>query len=620
MSGGISMKSVHTVSRKHFSVAVIVFISTFILAAFQNCSKAAFSDLRYVELASSSSLSVQTYKTNEETLLEAQPRTFSNISGRKSVFTITRQPTHGTITAFNSETGKFSYLPALKYFGSDEFQYIEQESGVKDPHQVPIYIEVVMTNHEPTILTDSVGFEMNTTNTVFALTVRDYHDLAPQAVLSLDPNIRQVQTLHGTLRQTAVNSFSYTPNLNFRGFDKFEFIAKNAYGQTSKKWVTLDVGNPFRNLEPSLAVRGIGCASCHLKSTSKLITDFGFGNDFFFGKDALTMTDKSPFAAPFSFYSDHSGAGFKSATLQEILVPNAPLPFSPAKYLTAADQVQQAAATTIPSYVKAVSGTAIVTVKDQIYIGAPSAATLLSRANIGSSSTAYFKNQDSSPELSGLTKVGPNYTASTLTCDGDLVINGSLQLMNLVLTTNNGCRIHTTGPIFINGKITYVQHTASATNNTNLQLTSSIWINLGIGLSHCESSANYPAVTAWYRDNASTSGLDPFSHRMQTYAAQTRAGRQDGAALKVIQQSLVNFQDASCRTSISGEPPREVHYERLLLNAPRIDSRYTGQFTGVIIAETVLMSLSSFSFSFDPVFSRVPILPLLLPSDYLVVK
>ena len=612
------MKSASTISRKHFSVAVIIFMTAFILAAFQNCSKAAFSDLRYVELASSSS--IQTYKTNEETLLEVQPDTFTSISGRKSVFTITRQPTHGTITSFNSETGKFTYMPALKFFGNDEFQYIEQESGVKDPHQVPIYIEVVMISRQPTIITDSVGFEMNTTNTELSLTVRDYHDLAPEAVLSLDRTLQQVQTQHGTLRQTGVNRFSYTPNLNFRGLDKFEFTAKNVYGQTSKKWVTLDVGNPFRNLEPSLAVRGIGCASCHLKSTSKLITDFGFGSSFFFGKDALAKVGASPFEPPFSFYSDHGGASFKTATLQEILVPNVPLPFSPAVYLKSPEQVQAAAATTIPGYVKAVSGSAVITTKDQIYIGAPSAATLLSRTNIGLNPTAYFKNQDTSPELSGLIKSGAIYTASELTCDGDLVINGSLQLTNLVLTTNSGCRIYTTGPIFINGKITYVQHTAEATNNTNLQLVSSIWINLGVGLTHCESSVNYPTnVKAWYRDHA-TAGYNPFGHRMIIYPAQTRAGRQDGAALKVIQQSLVKFQDASCRPSTNGEPPREVHFERLLLNAPRIDSRYTGQFTGVVIAETVLMSLSSFSFSFDPVFSRVPVLPLLLPSDYLIVK
>ena len=95
---------------------------------------------------------------------------------------------------------------------------------------------------------------------------------------------------------------------------------------------------------------------------------------------------------------------------------------------------------------------------------------------------------------------------------------------------------------------------------------------------------------------------------------------QDVNELKSIQSSITSFQDASCGKNAAGEFSREEHFDRLLLNAPRIDSRYTGQFNGVIIAETVLMSLSRFSFSFDPVFSRVPVLPLLLPSDYLIVK
>ena len=258
--------------------------------------------------------------------------------------------------------------------------------------------------------------------------------------------------------------------------------------------------------------------------------------------------------------------------------------------------------------------------KNDIFIGAPSADVIKARAALGTAETAYFKNQDSSPQLSGLSKTGTYFTASHLICDGDLVINGTLFLKDLTLTTNEGCRIMVTGPIFVNGKITYVQHTSNSTNDTNLQLVSSTWINLGVGLTNCENDPNYPtAEKAWYRTN-STLLQDPMTHRLKIYASKSRLNQQDVNALRTIQSSIATFQDASCRKSVAGEFPREEHFERLLLNAPRVDSRYTGQFTGVIIAETALMGLSSFSFSFDPVFSRVPVLPLLKPSDYLVVK
>ena len=601
------------------SLAALVSV-LLIMLSFQNCSKTGFSSLTYAELASTSSL--QSFTTYEEIALEAQPKTFSSISGRTSVFTITRQPTHGVITAFNSETGKFTYQPALKYFGDDEFEYIEREDGVKDPHQVPIFIDVVKIARAPSIITDTIGFEMNTSGTQFELVLSDYHDPTPKSFLSLDTSTTEIKSANGLLTSVGNNRFKYTPNFNFRGNDKFEFIAKNSFGEISKKVVTLIVGNPFHNLEPSLAVRGIGCATCHLQSSSKLITDFGFGNDYFFGKDALSVS-ANPFTPPYSYYNDHAGQSFRTATLNEIIVPNQPLPFKSGDYLVAdwKPTAAQLAATTLAQYVKAVVPvTVTVTTKNEIFIGAPSADVIKTRTALGTAETSYFKNQDSSPQLSGLSKLGSYFTASNLICDGDLVINGTLFLKDLRLTTNEGCRIMVTGPIFVNGKITYVQHTQSSTNNTNLQLVSSTWINLGVGLTNCENQPGYPAAEkAWYRTN-STAIQDPMTHRLKVYAAKSRLGQQDANSLRTIQSSITAFQDASCRKSVAGEFPREEHFERLLLNAPRVDSRYTGQFTGVIIAETALMGLSSFSFSFDPVFSRVPILPLLKPSDYLVIK
>ncbi len=614
------MKPETVAFKKYFTLFTALFVATSLLFAFQNCSKAAFSDMRYLELASASS--VQIFKTNEETELVVQPKTFSSLTGKRSSFTITRQPTHGVITSFDSETGKFIYQPSLKFFGDDEFHYVEQEAGVTKPHQVPIYIQVVKIGRTPSIITDTIGFEMNTQATQLTLAVTDYHDTAPQAFLSLDQNVREIKTAHGLLRHIADNRFTYTPDVNYRGNDKFEFTAKNSFGETSKKFVTLNVGNPFHNLEPSLAVRGIGCASCHLKSNSKLITDFGFGSDYFFGKNALAVGG-NPLESPHSFYSDHGGASLTTAQLKEIVVPNQNLPFAVSSFMTAASaNPVQAAAQTLEQYVKAVNPASTVVTKNQIFIGAPSADVLVARTGIlATTETTYIKNQDSSPVLSGLVKTGSYYTATTLVCDGDLVIKGTLYIKDLNLHTNDGCRIHVTGPIFINGKITYTQQTPGTTNNTNLQLVSSTWINMGVGLSHCESNPGYPTnVSAWYRTHGASSGLTPFSHRIVTHPAKSRTGQQNGAALQSLQSAIIGFQDASCRKSIASEAPREEHFERLLLNAPRVDSRYTGQFTGVIIAETVLMSLSSFSFTFDSVFSRVPVLPLLLPTDYLVVK
>ncbi|MBC7464464.1 MAG: hypothetical protein H7256_00600 [Bdellovibrio sp.] len=609
-----------TTSKKRILVFLIFIASAILGTAFQNCSDTKFTDMAYIELGSSS---IQKFTTKEETELKIQPKTFSSISRKKGTFVITRQPTHGTITSFDTKTGQFTYLPALKFFGDDSFQYVEREDGVKDPHEVPILIEVVMVAQAPVIITDTVGFEMNTVNVIFRIDVRDYHDPDPQLYLSADPKVKVMPTKNGVIKQLSNGQFSYSPSHNFRGSDFYEFIAKNSFGDISKKKVILTVGNPFRDLEPSMAIRGVGCVSCHLSTGSKLISDFGYGDKYFFGKQAYNA-GLEPFAAPFSFYNDHGGGGFLSSILKEILVPNVDLPFSLVKYGASGSgtfSAAQAAATTLPQYMNAVRGSATVTVKSEVFIGAPSPATISSRTGLGDSPFVYLKNQDSSPELSGLINKGSYFEASSLTCDGDLTINGTLFLKKLELKTNDGCRIYVTGPIFVNDNITYVQITAGPTNNTNLQLVSGRWINLGIGTSHCENNVDYPITTpSWYKNAKAGSELTPFSHRMLNYTIVSRDMQQDNVQLKAIEDSVVGFQDASCRTSINGESPREVHFERLLLNAPRVDSRYIGQFNGVIIAEVALMSLSNFSFLFDPVFSRVSILPLLQPSDYLVVK
>jgi hypothetical protein len=76
--------------------------------------------------------------------------------------------------------------------------------------------------------------------------------------------------------------------------------------------------------------------------------------------------------------------------------------------------------------------------------------------------------------------------------------------------------------------------------------------------------------------------------------------------------------DASCE-----EGGRNKSFERILVNAPLIESRYSGGFKGSIIGEVVLMSLglkvndSRFRFEYDPVFDGVPVLPMLTEQDFL---
>ena len=79
-------------------------------------------------------------------------------------------------------------------------------------------------------------------------------------------------------------------------------------------------------------------------------------------------------------------------------------------------------------------------------------------------------------------------------------------------------------------------------------------------------------------------------------------------AQQVVEESenigtLKDAEDSNPRTSID--------FSGLLLNAPIVHSRYLGTAKGTVIAEAALFALGYFNFSFDPVFTKVNVLPLI---------
>ena len=56
---------------------------------------------------------------------------------------------------------------------------------------------------------------------------------------------------------------------------------------------------------------------------------------------------------------------------------------------------------------------------------------------------------------------------------------------------------------------------------------------------------------------------------------------------------------------------KTINYTHLLLNAPKIESRYLGTFQGVIVGEDVLFAANNFVFQKDPVLLGTTLLPLM---------
>jgi hypothetical protein len=183
---------------------------------------------------------------------------------------------------------------------------------------------------------------------------------------------------------------------------------------------------------------------------------------------------------------------------------------------------------------------------------------------------------------------------------------------------------------------------------------------MGIGDSDCENETDN---SGWYsqtraRGHTGPSFTNPYYKRLvsgpQDHKLYTREQFSTNAELSEFFRDDINLveqislymvetkgvrsvQDASClNPTIPGDLcngltsaqcavaknrfRRQVSFDRILINAPSLQSRYTGKFKGVMIGETALFSLGKFSFEFDDVFKEVPVLPLLPIENYLVVE
>lgn len=242
----------------------------------------------------------------------------------------------------------------------------------------------------------------------------------------------------------------------------------------------------------------------------------------------------------------------------------------------------------LTSYISTVNKFPVETRKS-IYIGAPTADRL--HAIFGNDATKFIAGQSgaAAPTLSGGN--GAYTLSGDVSCDGDLFIDGNLHLKGVSLQTTKGCRLYVTGVVFLTRGLT-----VSGGDNANLQISSAISINMGTDIAD---------IYSRYIERKDS------QIPLRNYANPSNYGN-------IVLNAANTFTDL---ISADDEPGgREKAFSRLLLNAPRVDSHYNGSFTGVVIAEAALMSVGDFSFTFDSVFAKVPILPQLSGTDYLDVQ
>jgi hypothetical protein len=437
------------------------------------------------------------------------------------------------------------------------------------------------------------------------------------SIAALDPNT----ALNGQFEILSIDDFKlkYTPNWGFRGKDFAVATVKDTSGHQLNFNIIVTVGNALHTLEPALAVRGVGCLQCHANVSSNIITDFGYKNDYYFSLKPANSWWKSG-----GVYGDHGNNVNTIAIPSDkfVIVPKADLP------VVVAASAQNLA--TLADYIKsqfsksafASTTAAQVVEKSSVYIGAPTASDISSAFKLADSDRIkYFKNSDSSLALSGLKDEKTFFkNEGVLNCEGDLAIRGPLLLDNLQVNSKTGCRLYVIGSVFMYGEITYL----NKDEDRNLQITSTKSISLGLGsvkkdTSFCDPKDRYATNTAGYGTSSLTNRYVSFWTVPGNYVRQSSDPKAFGQSIvdeaTLIEAKAGILYDAVCRAE-----GRKVSFERIILNAPIVQSRYQGNVSGTIIAEFSIMSLGAFKFSFDQVFTRVSVFPFLDKSTYLDVK
>ncbi len=343
------------------------------------------------------------------------------------------------------------------------------------------------------------------------------------------------------------------------------------------------------HFRPALVVRASGCILCHGRVESTIITDFGFGNSYYFGAGSGLNAFNG------SVYGNHAENWSTLSLVGSVVVPRAPGPT--AAYSSLAAYVRS----TLQSPLNAVLE------KNISFIGAPTASRILEVAGVFPSEHPQWKYlpQSGSADIAGLRLASSgqyveNIPGEEVVCAGDVIVSSVLFLNNLRLRTERGCRFYVTGSVFIQGAITYL----GTNNDRNLQVSSSRAVVMGLG----------PGATDGGAGNTLTNRLQNFWTRPGYFTRDTSRSTQEKLDSIVLDSSsIADLSDASAQTPNG----RAVAFERLFINAPNYQSRYQGEFKGVIVAEVALGSLGRFAFRFDEVFQRVPILPRLRESDWL---
>ena len=173
------------------------------------------------------------YSVNENTsLTQGTPGVLGNDSdpdGDALTATLVTNPTHGSVVL--NSNGSFNYVPFNDFYGSDSFTY-KASDGLLFSNAATVTVTVNHVNQPPVANQDNYVATENTALTVAASGILG-NDTDPDN----DPltAVLVTQPVNGLVTLNADGSFTYMPNANFSGTDRFYYQASDGQllsGQT----------------------------------------------------------------------------------------------------------------------------------------------------------------------------------------------------------------------------------------------------------------------------------------------------------------------------------------------------------------------------------------------------
>jgi len=180
-------------------------------------------------------------------------------------YAVQQSPQHGNLQL--NSNGNFTYTPTANYLGSDSFGFSVSDNGVPNlSNSGTVSITIISLNDPPVVLNQS--FATNE-DTVLSdnLIASDSQTPTAQLVFQLTGAL---QVSKGVLNLSSDGSFSYTPNSNVYGVDKFEFevVDNGSPAKSSKATATINIASI--NDKP-VALAGNLKVLQNVKSTASLL-------------------------------------------------------------------------------------------------------------------------------------------------------------------------------------------------------------------------------------------------------------------------------------------------------------------------------------------------------------